>query len=106
MSVKTKQTKKPTSFGGDWKNLLHGFVGNMLDQLSENVSQKVQAWLKIVKRKTIGFFLILLGLVYFLSGVAMFFNAFFAKIAPGLGFVIVGVLILLIGVLMNKDETK
>ncbi len=42
--MSTKQ-KEGVDFS-EWKNLIQGFVGNVLERISDNVSQKIHAWIK------------------------------------------------------------
>ncbi|MDD5397339.1 MAG: hypothetical protein PHW24_04800 [Candidatus Moranbacteria bacterium] len=95
----TKKTKQ-----NDWKNLVQGFVGNVMEQLSDNVSQKIQAWIKMLKRKTVGSILMVLGLLYLLIGVSVYFNSILSPILPGLGYMTVGVLAILIGNLVANNK--
>ncbi|MEI7891074.1 MAG: hypothetical protein WCI36_03835 [bacterium] len=106
-TIKTTKTKrKDAGTGSDWKSLVQGFVGNVLEQMSENVSHKIHAWLKVLKRKTIGAVMMFFGLAYLLIGLSMYLNSILAKILPGLGYVTVGILAVLIGVLISSDEVK
>ena len=95
----TKKTNK-----NNWKNLVQDFVGNVMEQLSDNVSQKVNAWIKIVKRKTVGSILMSFGLLYLLIGLSVYFNSILSPILPGLGYVTVGVLAILIGSLVFNNK--
>ena len=75
-----------------------------MEQLSDNVSQKVNAWIKIVKRKTVGSILMSFGLLYLLIGLSVYFNSILSPILPGLGYVTVGVLAILIGSLVFNNK--
>lgn len=105
MPTKTKQNQKESK-GTDWKSLVQGFVGNMLEQVSENVSQKVHVWIKILKRKTIGSILMIAGLIYLMIGLSVYLNSILGRILPGLGYITVGVIAALIGYLISNDEAK
>ncbi len=95
----TKQTKH-----NDWKNLVQGFVGNVMEQMSDNVSQKVHAWIKMLKLKAVGSILMVLGLVYLLIGLSVYFNSILSPILPGLGYMTVGLLAILIGNLVANNK--
>jgi len=101
METKTKQNKKSANHG-EWKNLVQGFVGNMLEQLSENVTNRVHAWTKQMKRRTIGSILMLLGATYFLSGLADYAGSLFGKDFPGFGSGTVGIVVIFIGYLLSR----
>jgi hypothetical protein len=96
----TKQTKH-----NEWKNLVHGFVGNMLEQMSENVSHKIQIWIKMLKRKTIGWVLMTAGLLYLLIGLSINLNAVLGQIIPGLGYITIGILAILVGSLLSNHNS-
>ena len=84
--------------------MIQGFVGNVLERISDNVSQKIHAWIKVLKLRTAGFILVVLGAFYLLIGVSVFLNSVLGIILPGLGYVTVGVLAILIGTLMGKSR--
>lgn len=86
----------------DWKGLVQGFVANMLEQFSENVTTRVHAWTKQVKRRAIGGVVMLLGATYFLTGLSDYANSFFGKNFPGFGYLLVGALALLIGYFVSR----
>ncbi len=88
----------------DWKNLVQGFVENVFEQLSDNVSQKVHAWIKMLKRKTVGSILIILGLIYLIVGLAQYVNSILSLFLPGLGYAIIGVLVMLVGYVLSSDK--
>jgi len=88
----------------DWKNLVQGFVENVFERLSENVSQKVHAWVKVLKLRTAGFILVVLGAFYLLIGASVYLNAVLGLILPGLGYITVGVLAILVGTLLGKSK--
>jgi hypothetical protein len=100
MPTKTKKTANHN----DWKNLVQGFVGNVLEQVSDNVSHKVNAWIKVIKRKTIGSILMVLGTLYLLIGLSIYFNSILGRIMPGLGYLTVGLLAILIGNLISNNK--
>lgn len=93
---------KKTSTHGDWKNLIHGFVGNMLAQVGDNVSQKMHVWFDRVKRRAVGGVLVVLGLTYFLTGISDYANSVIGKNYPGLGYTAVGFVVVFIGYLISR----
>ena len=90
----------------NWKELVAGFVGNILAQLEDNVSQKMHAWFDNVKRKAVAGILAVLGLTYFLTGISDYANSMVGKNSPGLGYVIVGASVIFIGYLIGRDSKK
>lgn len=99
--MKAKSSKKDEN-PSDWKTLVHGFVGNVLEQLNENVTNRVRAWTKQMKRRAAGGILVVLGMTYFLTGLSDYANSIFGKNYPGFGYGIVGIIIVLIGYLMSR----
>jgi pilus assembly protein TadC len=98
------KTKKKSAQHNEWKNLSQGFVENVFEKLSDNVSQKIRSWVVMLKRKTAGFILTVLGVLYLLIGLSVFLNSILGPILPGLGYVTVGVLAILIGYLTASTE--
>lgn len=92
--------KEPNS--SDWKTLIHGFVGNMLAQVGDNVSKRVHEWTTTFKRRAIGGVLLVLGLTYFLTGLSEYTNSLLGKDYPGFGYAIVGGSVILIGYLLSR----
>ena len=90
----------------DWKSLVQNFVANMVERIGDNVSQKVQAWVKMLKRKTIGALLMVFGLFYLLIGASVYLNSVLGKFIPGLGYITVGVLAVLIGYLVGNNKPQ
>lgn len=105
-SMEAKTKSKKTANQGDWKNLIHGFVGSMLEQASDNIMQKIHEWIKNLKRKTLAMILSILGILYLLIGLSILFNAILGRIIPGFGYVTVGVLALLVAYLIGNDSKK
>jgi len=102
MAIKTK--KNSASNQNEWKSLFQGFIENIFEKLSDNISQKVHNWIKMLKRKTIGFLLVVFGFLYLLIGFSVFLNSLLGQIIPGLGYVTAGVLAMLVGYLVGKSE--
>lgn len=99
--METKKSKKESK-GTDWKSLVQGFVGNVLEQLSENVSSKIHAWSKQLKRRAIGGVVMVFGFTYFLTGLSTYADEALGKSVPGLGYMVVGLAALSIGYLVSR----
>ncbi|KKP97772.1 MAG: hypothetical protein US25_C0049G0006 [Candidatus Moranbacteria bacterium GW2011_GWE1_36_7] len=110
MPTKTKQTSHSRATGQnkketkstDWKGLVQGFVGNMLEQLNENVTNRVHAWTKQMKRRAIGGVVMVLGASYLLTGISSYAESTLGKNIPGLGYMAIGTVALLIGYLVSR----
>jgi len=83
--------------------MVQGFVGNVLERVGENVSQRVHEWLKNLKKKTIGSVLMTIGIIFFLVAVALLINTLTQNLFPWIGYLIVGLATLAIGYVMTKE---
>jgi len=101
MKTKTKQNKKTENQSG-WKELVHGFVGNMLAEVGDNVSHHVRQWSDKFKRRAIGSVLMVLGATYFLTGLSDYANSVLGKNLPGIGAGAVGAVVIFIGYLLSR----
>ncbi|MEI8344004.1 MAG: hypothetical protein WCF93_03585 [Candidatus Moraniibacteriota bacterium] len=100
MPTKTKQNK--AAGHSDWKNLVQGFVENVFERLSENVTMQVHTWTKQMKRRAIGSVVMVLGITYLLTGLSTFAEATFGKNAPGFGYVFIGAIALAVGYVVSQ----
>lgn len=96
MATKTKENQT------DWKGLIQGFVGNVLERLSDNVSKKVHEFIKQLKRRSIGAVLLLVGAIFFLAGIAMFLNFIIGSQMPWFGWSVVGFVVFLAGFELSR----
>jgi hypothetical protein len=86
----------------DWKSLVHGFVGDVLERLSDNISQKVHVFITKLKRRTAGAILLIVGSIFLLVSIALLINSFFSSEFQWIGWGLVGLIIVLIGRKMIK----
>lgn len=87
----------------DLRDLIQKFITNIVEHISDDITQKTNKWLIRVKKRTAGAALIILGITFLLTGVAVYANTVFEKVAPGVGYAIVGLAIISIGYLTSKD---
>ncbi|EKE20251.1 MAG: hypothetical protein ACD_8C00033G0003 [uncultured bacterium] len=85
-----------------FKALILGFVTNILEKVSDNVTHKVQTWTRQMKRRAAGSVVMVLGMTYLLTGLSTYTEATFGKNIPGLGYVIIGAVAILIGYLVSR----
>lgn len=97
----TKQQKTENNHEG-FKTLILGFVTNILEKVSDNVTHKVQVWTKQMQRRAIGSVVAVIGFTYFLTGLSDFTGSLLEKDIPGLGYIVVGLVSLLIGYLVSR----
>jgi len=102
LKSKVKSIAASKTSQSDWKNLVQNFVENAFQHLSENVSQKVQVWVLRLKCRVVAFLLMSFGLLYLLIGCSIYVNSILGQVVPGLGYVTVGVLAILIGSLVGS----
>lgn len=95
--TKTKENKHD-----EWKALIIGFVGNILEKISDNVSVKIHAWTRQMKRRAAGGVVMVLGATYLLTGLSTYTEATFGKNIPGLGYMSIGIVAMFIGYLVSR----
>lgn len=95
--------KKNTKNQSDWKSLVQGFVGDVLERISDNVSKRIHTFIDQLKRRTIGAILILIGSIFFLAGVAILINTLLNNEYPWVGWSLVGLVVILVGYRISKD---
>ena len=102
MQTKTKQDE--SAMYNEWKSLVQGFIGNVFERLSGNVSQRVHAWIGMLRRKATGSILLVAGLIYLVVGVAVYFDSVLGLVLPGLGYFVAGILAILVGYLVGNNK--
>lgn len=95
---KNNQTKQ-----NDWKNIVQGFVANMLERVGDNVSKRVQEFVLKLKKRTLGGALIFVGSIFFLIGAALFVNSIFENEYPWLGWIMSGLVVAAAGYVVSKE---
>lgn len=94
------ENKKPES---TWKEMVQGFVANMLERVGENISERAHVWFKNLKKRTIGSVLMIIGSIFFLVAAALLINSLTQNLFPWIGYGIVGLATLAIGYVMTKE---
>lgn len=94
---------KSTETKNNWKDLIQGFIGNVFERLSDNVSKRVHLFIKQLKRRSIGVALLLIGAIFVFISIAMFLNFLFGNQFPWLGWSLVGLIVALIGYELIKQ---
>jgi hypothetical protein len=87
----------------DWKSLVQGFVGDILERIGDNVSKKVHTFITQLKKRTIGAMLMATGVLFILIGAVMFINTVLVNEFPWIGWGLVGLVVLLAGYMISKD---
>ena len=101
MTTKAKKENNENNNEG-WKALVMGFVGNVMERISDNVSTKVHKWTKQMKRVIAGSVVMAVGATFFLTGLSTYVEAVYGKTMPGSGNMIIGIAAVLIGYLVSR----
>lgn len=100
---KTKDAQNQQNF--DWKSLVSGFtsmfIRSVTDPLFEKLNEILANVVKSVQKGFAGIFLMLLGLIFVMVGLAIFINDLIA-ISNGLGYGIIGMAAFLTGYIIIK----
>jgi len=104
--MQNENDKKEKVAGGfDWaekiENIVESSVKGFMGGLAERIRERVREIILNIQKSLLGFFLLLVGFIFALVGVAMFFNDFL-KMSGGMGYAIVGIIALLLGIIIIK----
>jgi uncharacterized membrane protein YcjF (UPF0283 family) len=100
--METKNKTKKTEKSGTWMELVHIFSASILSKVGDSISAKVQAWVKDLRRRTLGALFLLIGLIFILICVALYVNTFVSEEASWIGYGFVGILVLIAGYILSK----
>jgi len=99
---KNNQTKEKDN-EIDWKGMAFGMIKNFFENLfsefSKNVKQKIDFFVSKFKNSAISLSFVVIGIIFVAVGTAMALNFFIGL--PGLGYLIIGLLLVLFGVIMR-----
>lgn len=102
-----KKNKKSISEegGSDWKEKIEGYLGEFAKNLAGGFLERIKSQLHdiyiSIQEHALGMFFILTGFVFALIGIADFINDV-VKISSGVGYAVVGIGALLIGLIIIK----
>jgi hypothetical protein len=100
-----KQNNSPEEHGTDWKEKIEGYLGEFAKNLAGGFVERIKAQLHSiyisVQKHVLGMFLILVGFIFALISIVIFINDFI-KISNGIGYAVVGVGALLLGLIIIK----
>jgi small-conductance mechanosensitive channel len=107
-SPKAKQKTAKKENGSSVKNIflqiVNTFFHNLLDQLQDGIKVRLNDFLQETKKVAVIMFLIILGASFLFFGMASMID--FATGIKGAGFLLVGILLALIGFLLNMFSKK
>lgn len=83
-----------------WVAIILGLLSNINDNIRETIKHQVEYRRRMMLKRIVAGFLFLFGLVYLLNGVVMLINKF-SKGNPWVGWLVMGVILLLAGFLIG-----
>jgi hypothetical protein len=100
-----KEKNDPEVQGTDWKEKIEGYLGEFAKNLAGGFIERIKAQLHAIyvsaQKHALGMFLILVGFIFALIGISIFVNDLI-KISNGVGYAVVGVGALLLGLIIIK----
>jgi hypothetical protein len=89
----------------DWKEKIEGYLGEFAKHLAggfvERVKERVREIIVAIQKNVVGMFLMLLGFIFVLIAFVIFINELIG-ISDGIGYAVVGVVVLLLGLIIIK----
>ena len=105
MENETNKDKEPNKDGIDWweklESIVNSSVKGVVGGLAQKAHERWQEFLKKLQKNLAGFFLLIVGFIFALVGLSIIVNELF-KVSNGLGFALVGVFSLLLGLVIIK----
>lgn len=105
MNSENNKNHKHEKDGIDWweklEGIVKGSVKGVVGGLVQNAHERWQEFLKKLQKNLAGFFLLIVGFIFALVGISIIINELF-KFSNGLGFALVGVLSLFLGLIIIK----
>ncbi|MCX6761865.1 MAG: hypothetical protein NTY33_03455 [Candidatus Moranbacteria bacterium] len=105
MALAKKTKKEGSSF--DWQETLSGlgvsFFKNFADSLADKIKHRIQEMVVALQKGLLGTFLIIIGTIFALVSLALFINEML-MIGTGVGYAIVGIFSILMGLLIIKSK--
>ena len=103
--IEKKQNDNLESQGTDWKEKIEGYLGEFAKNLAGGFIERIKMQLHdlylSIQRHAVGMFLILIGFIFAMVAVVIFINDL-VKISNGVGYAVVGLFALIIGLIIIK----
>jgi hypothetical protein len=103
--MKETMNNKSEDQSPDWKEKVEGYLGEFAKHLAggfvERVKERVREIIVAIQKNVVGMFLMLLGLIFVLIAFVIFINELIG-ISDGIGYAVVGVVVLLLGLIIIK----
>ncbi|MDD5489428.1 MAG: hypothetical protein PHP25_01975 [Candidatus Moranbacteria bacterium] len=103
--MEKKQNKDSEEHGTDWKEKIEGYLGEFAKNLAGGFVERIKAQLHniyvSIQKHVVGIFLIAIGFIFALIAIVIFINDLL-KISNGVGYAIVGIGALLLGLIIIK----
>lgn len=104
---KRTKTKKGDSGSFDWHETFSGlgasFFKNFADNLADKIKHRIQEIIIALQKGLVGTFLIVIGIIFALISLVFFLNEILA-LGNGVGYMIVGIFSILLGLLIIKSK--
>lgn len=105
--AKNVKIKKEENGSFDWQETLSGlgvsFFKNFADTLADKIKHRIQEMIVTLQKGMLGTFLIIIGTIFALISLVMFINEILAM-SNGVGYAIVGIFSILVGLLIIKSK--
>jgi len=100
-----KENKNSAEHGTDWKEKIEGYLGEFAKNLAGGFAERIRVQLHNIyvsaQKHVLGMFFILVGFIFALIAIVIFINDF-VKISNGIGYAVVGIGVLLLGLIIIK----
>jgi len=102
-----KKAKKEEHSSFDWHETLSGlgvsFFKNFADSLADKIKHRIQEMLLALQKGLLGTFLVVVGTIFALISLVLFINKILAM-GDGIGYAVVGIFSILVGLLIIKSK--
>lgn len=86
-----------------WHSMLQKFLENFSMNFFSNLRQRIEHSLKNAMQKMIGAIILFIGFIFVLVALAILISDLL-KTSPGVGYGIVGIFVILVGLLMSRTK--
>ena len=91
--------------GFDWfgkvEHVVESFVKGLAGGFADRVRERLHEFVAKIQKNVTGFILVMIGFVFALVGISIFINDL-VRISNGIGYAVVGFIVLLLGIIIIK----
>lgn len=88
-----------------WQSIAQKFVENFSNNFMANIRLRIETTMRRITQKILASFILLLGFLFLLVSIAMLLNDILDT-SPGVGYGIVGIIIVIFGFIINANSKK